>query len=545
MIDTTKNGMIETIIENMTLDDMCGQLLCYLVPDGPDSSAFSDFEEALKRTKPGGLFVRSLLTGEKRKMVTELANKYAPVPVIIAGDTEFGPNTIQKECPHLLPNQMAWGSCNDEKLVERGGKVTAQICRKSGIHWSFAPVVDINYNKDNPVTNTRAVSDSPEHVVKIAGAYLKGLQSEGHMAAACKHFPGDGMDDRNQHFCTSVNSMSKEEWMNTYGYVYKELFKLNPASIMIGHISAPALQDEEEYDEVAGYLPGTLSKSLMTKLLREELGFDGCIVSDALGMVGVAAVIPQAKLPVEFINAGGDMLLFAEPSYFDCIKNAVLDGTIPMDRLKDAVRRILRLKEFVGLIGDERPEVEITEDIEAVATEIAEKSIKIVRDADNILPLSLNKGDSVLLCSQFFKESNADKFEHIEKELNRRGIKTIHLKNPKHREIEQILDEEKPACVLINCSFSISDSSGGTLRMGWNSCSTFWRGLVLHRHPKVVFTSFGDPYKLYELPFLRTYVNTFSDTEESQKAFVRVLLGEIEAKGKNPVALKGFFEREV
>ena len=122
---------------------------------------------------------------------------------------------------------MAWGACDDEELIEKAGIATAQICRKNGIQLTYSPLVDINYNKNNPVVNTRAVSDSPEQVVKIAGAYLRGLQKDNCMAATCKHFPGDGMDDRNQHFCTTINPMSKDEWMKTYGYVYKEMIKEN------------------------------------------------------------------------------------------------------------------------------------------------------------------------------------------------------------------------------------------------------------------------------------------------------------------------------
>ncbi len=534
------NSNIEEIIENMSLDDLCGQLLCYSVPLGKSENELAEFEEIFKRTKPGGVFM-DVVTGEQIRAVTELVNKYTKVPVIVSGDTEHGPNPI-KHCESILPNTMAWGACDDETLIELGGKATAQICRKNGMHWSFAPVVDINYNKDNPVTNTRAVSDSPKQVAKIAGAYLKGLQSEGYMAGGCKHFPGDGMDDRNQHFCTSVNPLSKEEWMNTYGYVYKEIFKLNPGSVMVGHVSAPAFQTE--CDDMGVYLPATLSKSLMTDLLRDELGFDGCIVSDALSMVGVSAVVPENELPVRFINAGGDMLLFAEPSYFDYIKNAVLDGTISTERLKDAVRRILKLKETVGLLSEKEPEVEITENIEEIAIKIAEKSIKIVRDMDNILPLNLKEGDTVLLCSLYYKPQNTDRFKFLEEELNSRGIKTVHLKKPNHRAIEKVYNENNIAAVLVNCSVAQIDSIGGSIRIGWDEIVTFWRGYIF-RHPKVIFTSFADPYKLYEVPFMRTYVNTFSFTEESQRAFVRVILGEIEAKGKNPIELKGFFEREV
>ena len=528
----------EELFNELSVEELAGQLMCIQVTD---QMSLEEFEEIAKEVHPGGLFFGWNNTKEKIKAFTDIANKYTKIPVIIASDVENGPGCVLKD-EAFFPRPMAWGACDDEKLIERGGKATAQICRSSGMHWSFAPVVDIYYNSRNPVVNTRAASDSPKQVAKIMGAYLKGLQSEGLMAGGCKHFPGDGMDDRNQHFCTTINSLSKEEWMNTYGYVYKEMFKLNPGSVMVGHISLPAFQEEK--DEMGAYLPGTLSKSLMTDLLRKELGFDGCIVSDAMSMIGVSAIVPEEKLPVEFINAGGDMILFADHSYFDYVKAAVLDGTISMERLKDAVGRVLKLKESVGLLAETEPKVEVTENIEEIATEIAEKSIKVVRNLNGVLPVKVNKGDTVLLCSLFFKEIYSDRLRHIEEDLNSRGIKTVHLKNPGHRDIAKAYEENDFACVLVNCNLSTTDSPGNSINIDWISVFVFWRGLIF-KHPNVVFTSFGDPYKLYELPFLKTYVNAFSSTKESQKAFVRVLLGEIEAKGKNPVELKGFFEREV
>ena len=132
------------------------------------------------------------------------------VAVKVAADVEKGPGCAM-EGEELLPFPMAWGAADDAHLTELAGEATAAIAQKNGIHWTFAPIVDLNRNPDNPVTNIRAISDSPEQVIKIGGAYMRGLQKENRMVACCKHFPGDGMDDRNQHFCTTINHLSKEE----------------------------------------------------------------------------------------------------------------------------------------------------------------------------------------------------------------------------------------------------------------------------------------------------------------------------------------------
>ncbi len=535
---------IKKIVDSMTLDELCGQVLCYTAPLGVYKGDFGDFEEMIKRTKPGGLFVNSG-KGEDIKKLEETVNKYLKIPVIISGDTENGPNTIS-DYPTRMPLPMAWGASDDEKLIEEGAVQTARICRKNGVHWSYAPLADINFNKDNPVVNIRAISDSPAQVSKIASAYLRGLQREGLMAGGCKHFPGDGTDDRNQHFCTSINNLSKDEWRKTFGYVYKEIIKENPGSIMVGHIALPAFQ-EDEYDEETGYLPGTLSYNIITKLLKAELGFEGCVVSDALSMVGISAVTDEERLPVEFLKAGGDMELFAEESYFDSIKKAVESGEIPMERLKDAVTRILNLKNSIGLLDGYKPDVKPEEGFEEISKEIARKSIKIVRNKNGVLPLDLKKGSKVLICALTAlnrENDNYPTFEYTKNALEKRGIEAVILKNPNHRAIEKVYNEEDISAVLVLSRVSEHDSNGGSVRLGWDNIMTFWRGLVF-RHPKVVFASMGDPYKLYELPFLKTYVNTFSPTKESQEAFVEVILGEISPVAKNPVSLEGFFEREV
>ena len=194
MID---KNFAENLFNELSLEDLAGQLMCIQM-NGKKMSD-EEFEELAKKIKPGGLFFGLDTTRETIEKCTEIVNKYAKVPVIIACDVENGPGCVLKDETNL-PRAMAWGACDDAELIESAGRATGKICRKNGIHWTFAPVVDINYNKDNPVVNVRAISDSPKQVVKIAGAYIRGLQENGMMMTACKHFPGDGLDDRNQHF---------------------------------------------------------------------------------------------------------------------------------------------------------------------------------------------------------------------------------------------------------------------------------------------------------------------------------------------------------
>lgn len=528
-------------LEKMTVEELIGQLLCYEV--GPKMTA-EKFEEYAKTTKPGGIFVHGL-EAERIKLFTDIANKYAPVPVIVSADVENGPGSAIPD-ETLFPSQMAWGACDDEKLIEKAGESTAIVGRMAGIHWTFSPVVDINVNPNNPVVNVRAISDDPKQVAKIASAYIRGSQKNGMMMTTAKHFPGDGIDDRNQHFCTTVNTMSKEEWMGTFGYVYKTVINEDVAAIMSAHIALPAFEDK--YDEAKGYLPATLSKKLQTDLLKNELGFDGVIVSDAFSMVGICAMEKRERQAAEFIKSGGDMVLFALPEDFDYLKAAFESGDITRERLVDAVRRILVLKNKARLFEDQQKlsaEVELSCSCERLADEIGEKSVKIIRNFEKLIPLKLKEGARILLVN--LQKNSGDKeyirsLDTVKLELEKRGYETEVLVNPGHYKIKSIKDEYD--CILINCRIGPNNYIGGTLRLGWEQIYAFWRGYVLE-HPCVVFTSFGDPYKIYEVPFMKTYVNAFCCSESSQKAFVKVLLGEIEPIAKNPISFKGFFEREV
>jgi beta-N-acetylhexosaminidase len=184
---------------------------------------------------------------------------------------------------------MAAGAANDPGLVAELGKATAIEARHIGVNWCLTPVVDLNYNFDNPVVNIRSMGDQPERVAHLVSILIQALQAHG-VAATAKHFPGDGMDSRDQHLVTTINSLPFDRWLETYGYVWKQAIDAGIWTIMPGHISLPAFQGFVEQEEDAP--PATISRELLETLLRQELGFDGVIVSDATGMMGFASRLP-------------------------------------------------------------------------------------------------------------------------------------------------------------------------------------------------------------------------------------------------------------
>lgn len=525
------------IINKLSDTDLVGQVLCYDIYDHDEPK---EVERIIKEIKPGAIYLANM-TGEKIKMYTDMVNKYTKVPVAVVADVEFGPGENLPGLP-VAPNVMAWSACDEPELIEMAAEIMAKICRLHGLHWTLAPVVDINMNLNNPLVNIRSASDSAKQVCRIMGAFLNGVQKNGYMAASLKHFPGDGVDDRNQHFCTTVNSLSMNDWYNSFGMVYEEMIKLGVASVMCAHIALPAYKnDSDEY----GGVPSTLSKPLISELLKGELKFDGCVISDAMSMVGAASRVDLDKLALSFLNCGGDVILFNEPEDHGLLMEALKNGTLKRERLLDAVDRVIELKKKARLFEKEdeiKNEIKeskeaLIEKLNIISDKIAERSIKFVRDFDNILPIHPKPG-AKFLCINLTDDDNVSA-EPIREELISRGYEVEFRDNIGHTEINQIMYDYD--FVLVNCFFT--GKHGGTMRIGWDKVRVFWRGYAL-KHPRLIFTSFGDPYKLYDFPFLKTYINTFSYQECSMRAFVRVLLGEKPMTAKNPITLKGTFERE-
>ena len=535
------NEKIKNLVASMSDEQICSEVMCWEFRADLGKRALEKF---IKENKVSNFFYHFTYTKEQGDWIIDTIEKYSSTPALVAADVELGvPKKFigRSSCPYL----MGMGAADDADAVFEMGALTARICRSFGINLTLSPVVDINYNFKNPVTNIRAVSDNPERVYKIASAYSNGMRSEGRFATCAKHFPGDGMDDRNQHFLTSINSLSMEEWWASYGEVYKRMIADGVDSIMVGHISLPAYGVES--DELGPY-PASISKRLITDLLKGELGFEGCVISDAMSMVGVATRVAAPRLAIEFFLAGGDMLLFPERGDYQRVLAALKSGEIPKERMLDAVYRVLMLKERLGLLDGvcreaSEPEQKDLDRVWELGCSIAEKSITLVRNFDNILPLKLAKGSSILQINISYGKKNerTNTIPSLTMALEAEGYSVDFMTNPTHYRVDSVVDGYD--AVIIACDINCSKCSGSSLFTDWNNIMAFWRGYAL-RGRNVVFLSFGDPYKLYDLPFLRTYVNAYSPVDSSIRAAVKAIFGKIPFAGKSPVRLEGFFERE-
>jgi len=523
---------VNTTLDALTIPECLGQLLC---PSSPRSTT-EEWLELMQQVPFGVISLRGATSEETRDRMQRL-QAAAKVPILAGGDMEQGANTLTDSTE--FPRPMAMGAANDPELVRAIGQATAAEARYAGMHWTFSPVIDLNYNPNNPITNVRAFGDEPERVIRIATAMIEGLQ-DGGLAATAKHFPGDGMDDRDQHLATTINNLPFADWQATYGKVWRAAIDAGVMAVMPGHISLPAYQGYA--DRPVDAPPATLDAKLLNGLLRKELGFDGLIISDASGMIGLTTRVPTDQRVVECIKAGCDVYLFPETiDDYERLLGAVKDGRLSEERVRAAARRVLELKARLNLhvdpFGPEPTAADISS-YQQTAQALADKSMTVLRGADE-LPMDLQPGGRVLTVtiganSQFNRFMPLRELPVVDAELQGRGYQVEHLFNPGD---EELLEKAGEADVVFMNLLMLPYMVMGSIHNLVGHLGHWrWRSLFMD-HPRVRYTAFGNPYVLHELPHLPNLLATYSDSPASQRAAVKAWLGEIAVVGDCPVRL--------
>ncbi len=531
---TDQQQWVDTTLNSMTLPQAVGQLLC---PSNPRFTA-ADWAALLQQVPLGSIRMGGGPTTAALRESMQPLQAQSAIPLLVAGDLEHG--AIELRDGTEFPWMMAAGAANDLDLMRMMGQASAAEARYAGVHWSFSPVVDLNYNFQNPITNIRSMGDQPERVKRLAVAFVQGLQAEGRVAATAKHFPGDGMDDRDQHLATTVNNLSFADWQATYGAVWRAVIEAGVMCIMPGHISLPDYQGFAARPEEAP--PASLSPELLHDLLRNELGFAGVLISDASGMIGLTTRVPSEERVVQCIKAGLDVYLRGEPvADFERLLQAVKEGRLSEERVWDGARRVLELKARLNLHRDAfgpKPSEADKRSYGQAAQAMADKSITVLRGGDQF-PIDLQAGCRVLTVtigtsSQFNRFMPPRELAAFDEELRGRGFQVEHLLNPGD---EELLAKAAEADVVFMNLLMVPYMVLGTMQNLVGHLGHWrWRSLFMD-HPQVCHTAFGNPYVLHEMPHLPNLLAAFGDSAVSQRAAVKVWLGEIEAQGDCPVQL--------
>jgi beta-N-acetylhexosaminidase len=477
----------------------------------------------------GGIFVGIADRDQHRAEIAQLQARCS-IPMVVASDLEAGAgHFVRGGIP--FPEPLAVAAANDAQLAYTLGTAAAREGRYAGIHWTFAPVVDVNVNPENPIVNTRSLGDDPGRVTHLAEAIMRGMQEHG-LAACAKHFPGDGVDDVDQHTVTSVNTLSRQEWQRISGLPFRKAIEAGVWSVMVGHIALPAWDDAQNACGV--YRPASISHTLVTGLLRGELGFQGLIVTDDMNMGGVAGYAKRQERTVACLAAGCDMLLFPKlPDDYATLVEAVRSGALSEARLDDAVRRILAFKARLNLHTGELfgPAIAAQEQqaFAAASRQIAAAAVVKVRDLHGTLPIRhLQPGAKVLtitLASAF------QDVPEVDKALRERGYHVDHASNPDDLRLsDQTFAYD---AVFVNFVFKAIWGVQSIRSVGLHN--RIFIGGFYTDHPCVVFTSFGSPYHLRMFNTLPNYLNIHSSCPDSQRAAVQVWFGEAEACGTSPV----------
>jgi beta-N-acetylhexosaminidase len=542
---------VQETLTQMTLREKIGQTMLML-PDKEKEMELGggSLREFFRRYPVSGYFMDWMLfegVAEADKMKVQLERiaeykKNSGQPLIFQQDYESGVN-LPGMTP--FPNEMTLGAADSEEAAFAYGRAIALESRSAGISWVLHPVADLNLNRFNPITNIRSVSDDPERAARILRAQITGLQENG-VAATIKHFPGDGVDFRDQHLLTTCNSLSMKDWEPSYGFVYRELIQCGTAAVMPGHITLPAYQKEKKHGL---YLPATLSSELLTGLLKKELGFDGVIISDAMMMGGFRGWYPdRLEGEIQCFLAGADMLLWPSYAFLDEVEKRIHDGRIPIERLDDAAGRVLSLKQCFGLLepGYEpvrplRPqELQCNKE---TAGKICRDAVTLLRDRNKLLPISPERSKHICLVAVTpHNRKTGDRLlkelQYTQRLLQQEGFDADFRHNLLYESDGWEEELSKRYDLTIFLTARIPHAPIGPLQFFNDEAESVW-GINAMAGSPVIVISYGDPY-LNDEYFKRIpcCINAYSGTASMQEAVIEALTGKIPFAGSSPVKLE-------
>ncbi len=545
-ITSTATEWIENHLATQPREVLFAQLLHPAITARRGPAQVERMEE-IGKLKPGGLFQGMRSWRELRALFLE-ASSLCPIPPIVSADYEC---RVAIEEGISCGTAMNLGAVADlDSAITQAyavGKTCALQGRAVGTRWTFAPVADLNRNPENPITNVRAFGENPEHCAALVEAFVRGCQDHG-MAATLKHFPGDGLDSNDQHVSPAVNPMSLADWEQSCGKPFRAGIAAGAWSVMMGHLVMPALKDRDPVSQ--RLLPATISPAAH-RFLRNDLGFDGVIISDAIGMGGLAWYVEnEADAVLRILAAGSDMVLLPDhpAQALRAILHAVDEGILDEQRLLASVRRILILKtrlglhrEDLGLLDEKTSELLfLTPDLES-PRRLAEESVTLLRNGGAAYPAQPTPGAKVIVFDLpnetpsgvalvvAGQEEDARLEPAMMPALRERGFNPVWV-----RTVEDFRVQAAAADAAIY-RFHVRPQAGrNSIRLSYQTLQF----LEQTREPtglRRFYVSLGSPYLLQQLPLLPNLAVIYAAVPSCESAFIQAMLGEIPFAGRCPV----------
>ena len=466
--------------------------------------------------------------------IVQEASDACEIPLLVSCDAELGGKEFFDGL-HRIPSNMSLGAARSKELTYLRSYYYARELRSFGINWQFGPVCDLLSNFFC-CSGIRCMSDQPEAMMELLPEIIRGFRDAGVMPCA-KHYPGTKGEYRDSHFCTAANRQTKEQWDNSYRKIWQTAVDANVESIMVSHAAFPAV--DPSFTKNGAPTPSTASKEVLD-ILREEMGYQGVILTDAISMKGLAAALSHEDIYIECFNAGNDLILFCWNDYIDVMEKAVLDGRVSMERLDRSVQRILDMKEKLGLFEIERDPMPLTDEetrkFDQVVYDIGKAAITLINNHGRMIPFAPDTVKRVTVINlapyrPFFDELKVMVQAFEEKDIQVTLLERLHSK-------EQLEELSKTEDIIIYaCYLAQSRPSGMSFYSRPEDMLTLFHGLS-HGADKSVVVSFGAPSIYYNyFESANAYLNAYSSDAGTMRAFVDGILGAYEFTGKSPVAL--------
>lgn len=506
-------------------------------------------------------------------MLINQLQRTSKLPLLVAADYERGVS-MRLNGTTVFPHSMAFGAAGKPEFAEQFGKIVALESRALGVQWNLMPIADVNSNPANPVINTRSFGEDPAQVSALVSAYIRGARNNGLLTAA-KHFPGHGDTATDSHLGLAAVNRTREQINQIDLPPFKAAIAAGTDAVMVAHITAPAL--EPDTSRVA-----TNSPAVVTGILKQQLGFKGLVITDAMDMAGLTSVYPEGgpaaarHAAIDTVKAGNDMLLLFTDldGAYKGLLSAVRSGEIPEKRIDESVLKILRAKASVGLNKSSQIDINKLSTVIsspenlATAQQIADSAITLVRDNGHMLPLrserrssstpaygTVQQEGSKFLCIVFTDDVRSDNGRQLQRELRARVPDArIIFVDPRiaagsMAEIQSALSAAEnvlAAIYLVPVPGRAVRKEGAT---GVNTISvpdataTLLQSILEAKREKTIVVSFGSPYFLADFSQIENYVCAYSNAITSEVGAVRALFGEIPFHGRLPVTIPGMAQR--
>jgi beta-glucosidase-like glycosyl hydrolase/CubicO group peptidase (beta-lactamase class C family) len=522
---------VDSIYSAMTIEEKIGQLYMIQVFSNQEEKTKTKIINLIKKHHIGGLIYSNGGPIRQTKLNNEL-QAISKIPLLIGMDAEWG-LSMRLDSTYAFPWNMTLGAIKDNALIEKVGYQIGEHCKRLGVHFNFAPVVDINTNPKNPIIGNRSFGEDRDNVTEKALAFMKGMQSAGVLANA-KHFPGHGDTDKDSHYTLPTITFNEKRIDSVELYPYKKLIKEGLSSVMVAHLNVPSLEPRSDY-------PSSLSKHIVTGILKERLNFKGLIFTDALGMKGSFGINDTNAEDVLAFKAGNDVLLMSEDVAFGVSKitEAYTKGGISEERLAHSVKKILMAKYKVGLhnykpigtynLGEDLNRIE--DDV--LYGELMENAITVVKNKTEILPLlrletkkiayvKLGDDDGSVFLNELKKytkvhEIKADKLDGLIAKLNNYNTVIV--------------------------GFHKSNANP------WKSYKFSDKELVwlyeIARTNTVILNVFAKPYAFLDLKTTKNFeglILSYQNSKIAQEKAAQLIFGGIQAKGILPVSIGSDFK---